>query len=107
MKGDGEWREGRRHALGSMAVGVSLHGWLLMLDVPHVLMLGVETAPSELIVSSMNGNGEWLGGGLDRKAGFGCRFAGWYRDGPWQQAVLRVERQNRRYERKQSAPGGD
>ena len=64
-------KEGRRHALGSVAVGVSLHGWLLMLDVPHVLMLGVETAPSELIVSSMNGNGEWLGGALDRKAGFG------------------------------------
>ena len=42
-----------------------------MLDVRHVLMLGVETAPSELIVSSMNGNGEWLGGGLDRQAGFG------------------------------------
>lgn len=66
MKGDGEWKEGRkegrRHALGSMAVGVSLHGWLLMLHVPHVLMLGVETAPSELIVSSVNGNGEGLGG---------------------------------------------
>lgn len=71
MKGDGECKEGRRHALGCMAVGVSLHGWLLMLDVPHVLMLGVETAPRELIVSSMNGYGEGLGGGLDRKAGFG------------------------------------